>query len=109
MVWESEVVTLIGPDGAGKKTTLRSIHGILPPRGEDSLPERGDTGRPGSRHDQKSLEIATHGYVLETGAIINAALTEKLRQNPKVREAYLGEIQPGFQNLLQFSSLRENR
>jgi branched-chain amino acid transport system ATP-binding protein len=39
-----------------------------------------------------ALEIATRGYVLETGAIVNAAPAEKLRQDPKVREAYLGEI-----------------
>ena len=39
-----------------------------------------------------ALEIATRGYVLETGAIVNAALAEKLREDPKVREAYLGEI-----------------
>jgi len=39
-----------------------------------------------------ALEVATRGYVLETGAIVNAASAEKLRQDPKVREAYLGEI-----------------
>ncbi len=39
-----------------------------------------------------ALEIATRGYVLETGVIVNAAPSEKLRQDPKVREAYLGEI-----------------
>ena len=39
-----------------------------------------------------ALEIATRGYVLETGAVVNAASAEKLRQDPKVREAYLGEI-----------------
>jgi branched-chain amino acid transport system ATP-binding protein len=39
-----------------------------------------------------ALEIATRGYVLETGAIVNAASAEKLREDPKVREAYLGEI-----------------
>ncbi|MCA1728080.1 MAG: ABC transporter ATP-binding protein [Actinobacteria bacterium] len=39
-----------------------------------------------------ALEIATRGYVLETGAIVNAASAEKLMQDPKVREAYLGEI-----------------
>jgi branched-chain amino acid transport system ATP-binding protein len=39
-----------------------------------------------------ALEIATRGYVLETGAIVNAASAEQLRQDPKVREAYLGEI-----------------
>jgi branched-chain amino acid transport system ATP-binding protein len=39
-----------------------------------------------------ALEIATRGYVLETGEIVNAAPAEKLREDPKVREAYLGEI-----------------
>jgi branched-chain amino acid transport system ATP-binding protein len=38
-----------------------------------------------------ALEVATRGYVLETGAIVNAAPAEKLREDPKVREAYLGE------------------
>jgi branched-chain amino acid transport system ATP-binding protein len=39
-----------------------------------------------------ALEIATRGYVLESGSIVNSAPAEKLRQDPKVREAYLGEI-----------------
>jgi branched-chain amino acid transport system ATP-binding protein len=39
-----------------------------------------------------ALEIATRGYVMESGTIVNAASAEKLRQDPKVREAYLGEI-----------------
>ncbi len=39
-----------------------------------------------------ALEVATRGYVLETGRIVNAASAEKLREDPKVREAYLGEI-----------------
>ncbi|MDQ3921580.1 MAG: ABC transporter ATP-binding protein [Actinomycetota bacterium] len=39
-----------------------------------------------------ALEIATRGYVLETGKIVNAAPAERLREDPKVREAYLGEI-----------------
>jgi branched-chain amino acid transport system ATP-binding protein len=39
-----------------------------------------------------ALEIATRGYVLETGHIVNSAPAEKLREDPTVREAYLGEI-----------------
>jgi branched-chain amino acid transport system ATP-binding protein len=39
-----------------------------------------------------ALEIATRGYVLETGSIVNSASAESLREDPKVREAYLGEI-----------------
>jgi branched-chain amino acid transport system ATP-binding protein len=39
-----------------------------------------------------ALEIATRGYVLETGKIVNSASAEKLREDPKVREAYLGAV-----------------
>jgi branched-chain amino acid transport system ATP-binding protein len=39
-----------------------------------------------------ALEVASRGYVLETGAVVNAAPAEQLRQDPTVREAYLGEI-----------------
>ena len=39
-----------------------------------------------------ALEVATRGYVLETGTVVNTAPAEKLREDPKVREAYLGEI-----------------
>jgi branched-chain amino acid transport system ATP-binding protein len=39
-----------------------------------------------------ALEIATRGYVMETGSIVNSSSAEKLREDPKVREAYLGEM-----------------
>jgi branched-chain amino acid transport system ATP-binding protein len=39
-----------------------------------------------------ALEIASRGYVLESGSVVSAAPAEQLRQDPKVREAYLGEI-----------------
>ena len=39
-----------------------------------------------------ALEVATRGYVLETGEIVNTAPAGKLREDPSVREAYLGEI-----------------
>ncbi len=37
-----------------------------------------------------ALEISKHGYVLETGRIILQDTSAALRQNPQVREAYLG-------------------
>jgi branched-chain amino acid transport system ATP-binding protein len=39
-----------------------------------------------------ALEIAARGYVLETGTIVNSASAAELREDPSVREAYLGEI-----------------
>jgi branched-chain amino acid transport system ATP-binding protein len=39
-----------------------------------------------------ALEIATRGYVLETGTIVSSAPAAELREDPTVREAYLGEI-----------------
>ena len=42
-VEEGECVTLIGSNGAGKSTTLRSISGLTPPRdGLDPVRRRGD-------------------------------------------------------------------
>ena len=37
-----------------------------------------------------ALEISNYGYVLETGRIILQDASASLRQNPQVREAYLG-------------------
>jgi branched-chain amino acid transport system ATP-binding protein len=54
--------------------------------------ERGTTILLVEQNANVALEIATRGYVLETGKIVNSAPAEKLREDPKVREAYLGEI-----------------
>ncbi|MEJ7715860.1 MAG: ATP-binding cassette domain-containing protein [Thermoleophilaceae bacterium] len=43
-VEEGEIVTLIGSNGAGKSTTLRSISGLTPPR-EGSISLRGQRDR----------------------------------------------------------------
>ena len=37
-----------------------------------------------------ALEVSSNGYVLETGRIILQDTSAALRQNPQVREAYLG-------------------
>src|ERR671921_1014009 len=39
-----------------------------------------------------ALEVSNRGYVLETGSVALTAPSSDLRQDPKVREAYLGEI-----------------
>jgi branched-chain amino acid transport system ATP-binding protein len=56
-VYEGEIVTLIGSNGAGKSTTLRSISGIVPPRtGRIVFRGRDITGLPG--HKVAELGIA---------------------------------------------------
>jgi branched-chain amino acid transport system ATP-binding protein len=41
---------------------------------------------------KKALEIADYGYVLETGQLILEGEGKELLNNPKVQEAYLGEM-----------------
>ena len=38
-----------------------------------------------------ALGIANRGYILQTGEIVLTDSADKLRQNPAVRKAYLGE------------------
>ena len=63
-VEEGECVTLIGSNGAGKSTTLRSISGLTPPR-------------------QGSIRLA--------GDAIEHLPPQEIRTNPQVIEAYLGK------------------
>ena len=37
-----------------------------------------------------ALETASRGYVLQTGSIIASGTCEALKQDPRVKEAYLG-------------------
>jgi branched-chain amino acid transport system ATP-binding protein len=38
-----------------------------------------------------ALSVANRGYVMETGKIVLEGSAEKLRENPQVKAAYLGE------------------
>ena len=61
-VREGEIVTLIGANGAGKSTTLRSINGLNQPRdGHDPLPAA-RTSRKRPAH-----EIVQHGHLAVAG------------------------------------------
>jgi branched-chain amino acid transport system ATP-binding protein len=41
---------------------------------------------------QLALEISSYAYVLETGSILLEGKAEQVLANPKVKEAYLGEM-----------------
>ena len=38
-----------------------------------------------------ALSIAHHGYVLETGSVVQSGKGEELLRSPDIRKAYLGE------------------
>jgi branched-chain amino acid transport system ATP-binding protein len=39
-----------------------------------------------------ALQVADRGYVLQTGRIVLSGTAKTLRENPQMREAYLGEL-----------------
>lgn len=39
-----------------------------------------------------ALEIARHAFVMDTGRVTRSGLSETLRNDPAIREAYLGAI-----------------
>jgi branched-chain amino acid transport system ATP-binding protein len=61
-VEEGEIVTLIGSNGAGKSTTLRSVSGLTPPR-EGSIRFEGDdiTGLPPQEIVAKGISMSPEG------------------------------------------------
>jgi branched-chain amino acid transport system ATP-binding protein len=74
-VGAGEVVTLIGRNGAGKTTTLKSIMGLVPPRGRISFDGRELAGR--ATHEIARAGIA---YVPEERRILpNLSVAENLR------------------------------
>ena len=40
-----------------------------------------------------ALSIAHRAYVLQTGQVVLSGTAKELRENPAIREAYLGELQ----------------
>jgi len=106
-VGAGEVVTLIGRNGAGKTTTLKSIMGLVPPRGRisfDGLPLVGlathDIARAGiayvpeERRILPNLSVAENlrlgilGAARGTEADNAAAVEEVLTYFPRLRERY---------------------
>jgi len=93
VVWEGEIVTLIGANGAGKTTTLRSINGILHPR-SGSIRFRGERISGGAPH-----RVARQGVVrtfqettIFRGMSVrdNVVIAHQLRARASLLGHYLG-------------------
>ena len=48
---------------------------------------------PANDYANMALSIAHRAYVLQTGQVVLSGTASELRQNPLIREAYLGEMQ----------------
>ena len=109
------ITAVLGANGAGKTTLLRAISGMIKPRrGRVLLLDEPSLGLAPkvmaqvmdlivrlSQHDgltivlveqnaRSALQIATRGYVLETGRIVLQGTAEELLANRDVQRAYLG-------------------
>jgi branched-chain amino acid transport system ATP-binding protein len=59
-------------------------------RAIQKIAEAGTTILLVEQNTRVALAVGTYGYVLETGAIVMEGEAESLRENPHIREAYLG-------------------
>ena len=77
-VERNEVVALLGRNGAGKSTTLKSLMGVVTPR-------TGSVKLDGA-------ELAERITVLHEGHVLAEGRSEEIKGDPRVQDAYLGGV-----------------
>ena len=113
-VERNEVVALLGRNGAGKSTTLKSLMGVVTPRAGSVLLDEPLAGMsPRERvetvkllksisrgrtmiiidHDMDSLfELAERVTVLQEGRVLVEGTPDEIKNSAAVQEAYLGGV-----------------
>jgi branched-chain amino acid transport system ATP-binding protein len=122
-VRRGEIVTLIGANGAGKSTTLKTVSGLLTPRsgtiefdgrmiaghGPDAIVALGLVQVPEGRRVFAELSVEDNlrvgAYLLDKRAMVREMLAEVYRRFPRLAERrtqFAGTLSGGEQQMLAF-------
>ncbi|HEY7577926.1 MAG TPA: ABC transporter ATP-binding protein [Acetobacteraceae bacterium] len=103
LVSEPEVILLDEPSLGLAPRVVESIFGIV----RRLRQERGQTVLLVEQNAALALELADHGYVMETGRIVMQGPAASLRQNPEIKEFYLGLNEVGTRR--SYRDVRQHR
>ncbi len=103
LVSEPKVILLDEPSLGLAPLIVESIFGIIRRLKE----ERGQTVLLVEQNAALALELADHGYVMETGRIVLEGPAASLRENPEIKEFYLGLNEVGARR--SYRDVRQHR
>ena len=108
-VKEGSVVALLGRNGMGKTTTIRSIIGFTPPRrGEINFKENNITGLPPYRIAQMGIGLVPQGRCIFSSLSVKENLTMSSRSRGKEKAWTLDKIYALFPILKERASYKGN-
>jgi branched-chain amino acid transport system ATP-binding protein len=105
LVSEPKVILLDEPSLGLAPLIVQSIFGIIRRLRE----ERGQTVLLVEQNAALALDLADNGYVMETGRIVMQGAAASLRQNPEIKEFYLGLNEVGTRRSYRDARQRRRR
>jgi branched-chain amino acid transport system ATP-binding protein len=103
LVSEPRVILLDEPSLGLAPLIVESIFGII----QRLKDERGQTVLLVEQNAALALQVADHGYVMETGRIVLQGPAADLRENPEIKEFYLGLNEVGARR--SYRNARQHR